>query len=187
MKRKIHAVETLSEDARKAFKITEDASDIACALVISGFLDQCLGALLKAYFLRSDVADGVLRASSGFVADFDARAKLAYILGLIPKRLFQNLCLIGQVRNIFAHSHLGIKFEDEGIPGLCDDLVLPAIEVVDPGGSAADRSEEDIVRMLTTPRMKFVVHSLLMADRLLQMTRATKHPDPPSVGWESAA
>jgi hypothetical protein len=41
---------------------------------------------------------------------------------LIKKEHYQDICVVGEIRNQFAHSHLQLSFEEGNIRQLCDRL-----------------------------------------------------------------
>jgi DNA-binding MltR family transcriptional regulator len=96
------------------------------------FLEQALSTLLANFLIKSYTAETLLD-HRGALGSFKAKADLAYTLGLIPKLLFQNLSVIGEIRNRFAHTHAEVTFESEEIASLVDgddpakqSLVIPA-------------------------------------------------------------
>ena len=47
---------------------------------------------------------------------------MAYALKVIGKKQYQDMRLLGQIRNRFAHSHLELSFETLEIDALCKQL-----------------------------------------------------------------
>jgi hypothetical protein len=64
---------------------------------------------------------------------------LAYCLELIDSRTFTNLGLIGEIRNIFAHSHPEATFADEEVVERCNRLIFQDVS----GASISVSSRED--------------------------------------------
>jgi DNA-binding MltR family transcriptional regulator len=114
-------VEQLSEDSRLLMDVINDQSDLACAVIGAAFLETTLGTLLERKFLVSSVAAKLLGAS-GALGSIAPRTDLAYCIGLISKDHYQDLCVIAEIRNRFAHSHLTVGFSNEGIRVSCDEL-----------------------------------------------------------------
>jgi len=187
MARRVLPLEQLSKDAQKAFEIAQQASDIACALVLASFVDQCLGALIETFMIESTLATEMLDPRGGGIGTLEARARLAYVLGLIPKPLYQNIDAVARVRNYFAHSHMDIKFEDPAIQPLCDALVLPTIDFIAPDDQERERIKADFIAMLNTPRMKYVFNCVFMADHLMKLGRTTTRRVPTTAGWPGPA
>jgi DNA-binding MltR family transcriptional regulator len=121
MRRSIVPVEKLSEETRQLFDVLNKESDLACVVIAAAFLDTALVSLLAQKLLASSVSNKLL-ATSGALGSFATRADLAYCLSLIKKEHYQDICVVGEIRNQFAHSHLQLSFEDGNIRQLCDRL-----------------------------------------------------------------
>src|SRR5262249_51825332 len=109
MARSVHTVEQLSGDNAKFYDAVNAESDMACILLCSSYLDQCLATLLHKFFIEGSTSDSLLKYN-GALGSFATRCNLAYCLGLIGKWSFQNLTNILEIRNVLAHSHLEIDF-----------------------------------------------------------------------------
>src|SRR5262249_18287821 len=79
---------------------------------------------LSRFFVECDTAKGIL-GENGFLGEFGRCADMAYCLGLISKGAFQNLKTIGKIRNLFAHSHRFLNFDDNLVKPNCMSLKLP--------------------------------------------------------------
>jgi DNA-binding MltR family transcriptional regulator len=101
MRRSIVPVEKLSEETRQLFDVLNKESDLACVVIGAAFLDTALASLLAQKLLASSVSDKLL-ATSGVLGSFAARADLAYCLSLIKKEHYQDICVVGEIRNQFA-------------------------------------------------------------------------------------
>lgn len=117
--RKVIPVEELSSDTRALFEVLNKESDMACVVIGAAFLDSTLASLLEIILRKSEVTDKLL-APSGSLGSFTTRADLAYCLKLIEKPQYQDITLIAEVRNQFAHSHLQLSFADPTVQSLCN-------------------------------------------------------------------
>ena len=127
-RRKIQHPTKLSEEMQSLFDVINNESDLACVLIGASYLDQALAALLTQYFIESGSVSMLLDPPKGALSTYASRYTLAYCLGLIPKQIFQNLEVIGSIRNIFAHSHLHVKFTNPEVVELVDQLKYPTID-----------------------------------------------------------
>jgi DNA-binding MltR family transcriptional regulator len=99
------------------------ASPLACALVGAAFIEKALIGLLSKFFVKCSTADSILK-EGGALGDFFKCTQAAYCLGLISKGLLNNLVLVGEIRNLFAHSHEFIDFDNTDIKSRCNRLTL---------------------------------------------------------------
>ena len=187
MSSEIHQVEELSKQSKDVYKVVNGEPDLACVLILASYLDQCLASLLKKHFIKnSSTVERLLDPVRGNVGTFQARADLSYSLGLIPKEIYQNLCVIGSIRNQFAHSHLEIGFTHVDIVEEIDSLVLPTIKF-----SVSTRDDEEkrdvsfdqIISFEDKPRLKFNILSVMMADRILLIGLQTENMERKKKGW----
>ena len=171
----------LSKDGRKAFEATRQESDLACALILASYIDQCLGSLLQSFLAKSTVTEGLLDPRAGPLGTFESRARMTYALRLVSKPQYQNLDRIAQIRNLFAHSHIDIKFEEPSIQELCAALVLPEIQFQGATPEERSRARDGFIdRWLATPRMQYVWNSLLIANALILRAITTEQQSGPN-------
>lgn len=171
----VRATRELSHDQQKIFDVLNTGTDLAAVLVGAAFLDQCLGALLRARFLKSSVSTRLLEPARGILGQFSARADLAYALGLLRKSIYQDVQKIGEIRNRFAHSHFGMTLADDEIAPLCDELkYFPTIErsLVESGGSPMSRSVRDRFSLSIV-----MICSRILVETLSHETRAALQAD----------
>lgn len=121
MARKTIPIEQLSKETRQLFDVLNEQSDLVCVVVGAAFLDTTLGTLLAGRLSESSVSQKVL-GPSGALGTFNARADIAYCLGLLRKSRYQDLCVIGEIRNEFAHSHMQLSFGEPQVRALCERL-----------------------------------------------------------------
>jgi len=139
-------LEQLSQETRRLFEVLNNESGLACVVIGSAFLETALGTLLARRFIKSSVGDKLL-ALSGVLGTFAPRADLAYCLGLISKDHYQDLCVVAEIRNQFAHSHLQLTFKDVNIRQRCNRLnEWRVIFHEDAGELPTDLNETQIAR-----------------------------------------
>src|SRR5262245_53742703 len=127
--RRLHAPEKLSEESASLYKAMNDESPLPCALIGGAFLEKAITSLLSKFFVNCETAKTIL-GDHGFLGEFSRCAHLAYCLGLISKGALTNLKTIGKIRNLFAHSHKPLDFEDAEIKNLCANLLLAKVAQV---------------------------------------------------------
>jgi hypothetical protein len=85
------------------------SNDLVFVIICAAFIEQCLGSILVDFLLEGTTSEKLIEC------DLIERARLLYSLGIIPKSLFQNIEVIAQIRNKFAHSHLALTFDDPDV------------------------------------------------------------------------
>jgi len=95
---------------------------MAVVLVGTGFIDACLRAILESHFKNSRVSEKILDSQRGSIGTYSAKSDLCYCLGIIEKKIYQELGAIGAIRNEFAHNHLQLNFSSENVVSLCNEL-----------------------------------------------------------------
>jgi hypothetical protein len=160
-KRKIIPIEHLSEDIKKLFDVMRNESDLPLILVAASYLDACLASILKRKLKESSVTNKLLEVN-GPLGSFSTRSDLCYSLGLIPKKLYQDLQIIAQMRNETAHHHLELNFGDNKVSDLCSKLSYVA-------SLKNGNTEEPLAspEWLEGPRNTFTISTALISQRLL--------------------
>ena len=90
-------------------------SDRGSVLMAAAFIEDKLGYLLESYFVENEKICKQLLKSNGALATFSSKIDLAFLLGLIPKNIFDDLHLLRKIRNEFAHTASKISFETASI------------------------------------------------------------------------
>jgi|EndMetStandDraft_4_1072995.scaffolds.fasta_scaffold71617_2 mannitol repressor len=158
-KRPILRPEHLSEDSQKLFDVLNESEDIAVVTVGAAYVDACLGSLLYGLLLESSITDKLLDVRGGALGTFSARADACYVLGLISKRLHQDLSTIAAIRNRFAHHHLQMDFSDTEVQELCSRLKY----VYGPD----DSQRLQMQRYMNGPRSQFALTVVMITQRLV--------------------
>ena len=116
-------IEELDKQIPQFFAIMNESNDLACVLLGVNFLDDTMRAILAKILKKSSVTDAILNPSRGFLGTFSSRRDLLYCMGLVEKKIYEDLCTIAEIRNIFAHSFDIISFDSEKIVKLLIKLV----------------------------------------------------------------
>ncbi len=109
--------------AQEAYK---QKSDRAAALVIVANTDNALQYGLSRR-LAVAYEDDRLFGNGSPMDTFDKKIRMAVALRLIGPETENNLQIVKQIRNAFAHSNIHLTFKTQEIASLCRFLVLPII------------------------------------------------------------
>ena len=170
-KRTVLPAETLSADTQKLFDVLNGEPDFSVVVVSCAYIDACLASILKRYFLEGSVSGKLLDAQSGALGSFSARSDACYALGLVSKAIYQDLVVIGRLRNQIAHHYLMLDFSAAHIAEACSSLKY---------AETLERWDtNDIERMfkpeqLAAPRTRFVMTVVLLSQRLLLIALGAK-------------
>ncbi|HLE62783.1 MAG TPA: MltR family transcriptional regulator [Pyrinomonadaceae bacterium] len=172
-RRSLVPVEGLSKDGQSVYDVLNGEPDLSAVLVAASYIDACLGALLEGFFLKSSVATKMLDAKGGSLGSFNSRSDACYCLGLINKRLYQDLLVIAEIRNQFAHHHLALSFAVPEVAEQCEKLSYVA-------GLRNGNSDEPLLdsKHLRTPRNRLVLSAVLISQQLLIKGLEVKHVQP---------
>lgn len=122
-KKNIIPIKDLSTEVKRLVERLNKESDLSCALIGASYLNECIGSILKKHFRpNSSTALRILMPDKGFLGSFSNRADLCYSLGLVNKEKYNDLKLISEIRNTFAHSHLNITFDSNDVVELTNNL-----------------------------------------------------------------
>lgn len=81
--------EILSADGGRLYPLLNSGTDFTIIIVALSYLDACLTSLLARRFKKSSVTADLLDANKGPLGSLTSKAMLAYLLGLIDKKIFQ--------------------------------------------------------------------------------------------------
>lgn len=108
--------------------------DLPTVLIGVSYLEQCLVLLLSSKMIDSSVVEKLL-SPDGALGTLQAKADAAYCLMFLGKGSYQDVSLLGRIRNSFAHTHFRLGFESPAIAPLCDSLSTPQMPVRGPDGT----------------------------------------------------
>jgi DNA-binding MltR family transcriptional regulator len=143
-------------------------SALACVLIGAAALEQSVMSLLFKHFAVGETSTKLF-ATNGILGDVSKCSKIAYCLGLLHKKVYQNLERVGTIRNLFAHSHVSIDFSNPDVKKECEDLSPPSI------ASVADPDFKEFKNALKDARFKFTVCAAMMRSSILLAAKSEKH------------
>lgn len=111
-----------AEDLAAFVSELQRESDRGLALVAAALIDEKLSDTLSSFFCESYKSKRLLSEGNSPLGTFSSRIELSFALGLIDKNEYEEISIIRKVRNKFAHSKHGMKFENASIVGLCNNL-----------------------------------------------------------------
>ena len=94
-------------------------SDRGAVLIAASILDEWLSEIIETFLVKSKESKGLLFDFSAPLGTFSARTKMAYSLGLIEKKEFEEINIIRKIRNEFGHQWKDINFESNKIKKEC--------------------------------------------------------------------
>lgn len=122
MKNKPKRIEELDRQTQHFFSVVNNENDLGCVLLSVNYLDEILRTILSTRLRKSKVTRNILNPSYGFLGTFSARIDLVYCLEIIEKKIYNDLRLVAEIRNIFAHSFDTISFDTHEVVELLDQF-----------------------------------------------------------------
>ena len=115
------------EEREAFFKVFDRETDRGLAIASVCYLDDMLEKLIRATY-RKDPRIKILFKNNQIPQPFYNKVCIAYFSGLIPEAVYDDLKLVGEIRNKFAHSVLEtLSLNDVSIAQKIDKLrQLPA-------------------------------------------------------------
>lgn len=96
---------------------------------------------------------------------------MAYCLDLILKTTYQDLVIIGQTRNLFAHDHLKGSFNDDDVRKICAKLNSPNEYLK---ANQEQTNIDDLDEYFENPKNRFVYTVSYISDLLMKKTLSEK-------------
>jgi DNA-binding MltR family transcriptional regulator len=179
-------VDELHKQANSLIDILNHQTPIACVLVATSFIEQCLSTLLHSFTIEGDTSDQLCDYKKGVLKEMRSRATMCYCLGLFDTGLYNNLIAIGDIRNRFAHAHMELTFADAIVAKHCGKLVMDtpisfASNV--PGRTPADTFAD----VGSTAQGRFVLIVFIVATKLVWLARDIKRCQKPPDTWVISA
>jgi hypothetical protein len=167
----------LSEQVEKLLQFLNKEPDYPCVLVLTSFLDESLASLIGSRLVQCKATNDLL---TGRLSTLGARTDASFCLGLITEGMHADLKCIAEIRNKFAHAHLGASFSELTISTLCKQLTLPHVAAYAGGNS----HHSDPWHMATDGRNRFVTCGIMLANRLLVSGLGQTPLQKQTIGWE---
>ena len=170
-KRTILPAEALSADMQKLYDVLNNEPDFSVIVVSCSYVDACLGSILEKHLIESSISTKLLDVRSGALGSFAARSDACYSLGLVSKDIYQDLVVLGELRNQVAHHHHMLDFSVTAIADSCQSLKF---------AETLKRWDMDNGELmfkpgqLAEPRFRFVMSVVLLSQRLLLIALGTK-------------
>ena len=112
------------EDKGYFWEAFRETSDRGLVIVMGNVLDNLLKRLIKAAYIQDNKVTQIFKEEK-ILGTALAKIKIAYFSGYIPKYIYQDLVIINNIRNKFAHEiEISISFKNEPIKTMVDNCVL---------------------------------------------------------------
>ena len=85
------------------------------SLLAASILDEWLLEIIQSYIIKDKVSKELLLGFGAPLGTFSAKTKIAYSLGLIEKKEYEEINIIRKIRNEFGHSWKDVNFESTKI------------------------------------------------------------------------
>ncbi len=162
-RRQLQTLPHLCADAARLVSDMEIETDRGVALLAVAFLDDVLDVLLRASFVNDSEAVNRLIGPGRPLESFGSRAHISYCMGLLGADVYNDINLIREIRNDFAHRQ-PTNFEQGDIRLKCNKVrcVLPMLE----GNDAC------------TTRERFIASVVVIANHLIVQASEQDHAAP---------
>lgn len=160
-RRKTLLVEHLSKEVQDFFDVLNGEEDLPAILIATSYIDASLASILKKKLRESSVPHRLLNINSQ-TGSITSRADLFFSLGLIEKKLYQDLFLISRIRDIVENHHEDLDFTSPSIANLCNELRYVAS--LKNGNSVESLG---LGSWMNDPRDQFIITSMMVSQRLL--------------------
>lgn len=97
-------------------------SDRGSVLMAAAFIEDKLGQLLESFFVDNKKVRERILKGNGPLATFSTKIDLAFLLGLIPENILNDLHKLRKIRNEFAHNASPLNFETPSIKDRTNSL-----------------------------------------------------------------
>ena len=97
-------------------------SDRGSVLMAAAFLENKISHLLKSYMVYNETIQKKIFEGTGALATFSSKIDMSFLLGLIPKNIYNDLGVLRKLRNDFAHNAKSITFQTDYIKDRCKNL-----------------------------------------------------------------
>ncbi len=121
----------LLEEHSDATHATYADEELPFVILGAAYIEQLLTTMLSDFFIEGNTADTILDSMKGALGSLKTKADVAYCLGLTTKTVHTDICLLGTIRNVFAHSHKSMSFDNDKIKELVAQLEIPDVYTVD--------------------------------------------------------
>jgi hypothetical protein len=102
---------------------------------------------------ETNLPSGLLNDPKGILGAASARADMCFCLGLIDRTAWENAKRIARIRNLFAHSHAPVAFNDAAVEQECKGLFLWLVN----SNTGHPLNVAAMKRIVDVPRYHFVL------------------------------
>jgi hypothetical protein len=110
------------KDLNRFARLIRKQDDYALVLSLATFVEDSLGRLLIAYFRDCKATKALVEGFNAPLGTLSSRVKAAYSFGLIMKQQYEDLEILRNIRNEFAHNWEGVTFERNDIKAMIGKL-----------------------------------------------------------------
>lgn len=162
-RRQLQTLPHLCADAARLVSDLENETDRGVALLAVAFLDDVLDLLLRASFVNDSEAVNRLIGPGRPLESFGSRAHVGYCIGLLGADVYNDINLIREIRNDFAHRQ-PTNFEEGDIRAKCNKLrcVAPMLQEIES----------------CTARERFIASVVVIANHLIVQATDKSHAKP---------
>lgn len=157
-------------------------SDRDAAILGGSILEELLNRLLRKKLVQSPICGDAIENSNSSLSTFSNKIQLSYLMGLISKKMYDNLTIIRKIRNKFAHEIVGSSFENEQIKSLCKNLTYAKIPLFTEWLSAA--SVKDQFLLHCTVIEVALVKKIVRYDSLVECHDETNNLGFEDIDWQ---
>jgi len=105
----------------KAFDYEHD-NDREIVIVGCAYIEDLIKDILESSFIDDEKEiKSLISESTGSLSGLVPRARLLYLLYVIPKLIYEDIKIVGKIRNHFAHN-VSASFNDNSVVQLCHNL-----------------------------------------------------------------
>jgi len=158
-------------------------TDRDCTLVAASFLESELERVLKSKLVGDAAFKYELFDLEGPLGDFSSKISMCYALGVISKKIMDNLIIIASLKNVFEQDYKVTSFDSNEITEriYCLNATLYSKYEVSPRqffGNAALNTLTHILNSFSTKKFKEKVHpEITETERQENMNNAEKLAD----------
>lgn len=159
---KIHE---LSKESQRLYDVLNGESDMSMVIVATSFLDSAIHALLVQFLNRPGTECARNELFNSALGGLRTRATLAFCLGLLSKKTFEDVRTIAGIRNQFAHLHQHVGFDAPEIRERCRKLKW--WEVMSFGEDSAEAPKLSDEQLVMIARNQFKLSALMAFNRIV--------------------
>lgn len=115
-------IEGLCKDTIDFVEDIQREPDRGVPIVTCAFIEDILGKMLEAYFVKEKEISNKLLNYPGPISTLSARADIAFCIGLLPKSTYEDVTIMKKIRNRFSHTRNPVDFNSKEIVSLCNKL-----------------------------------------------------------------